>query len=483
MPSREGVGYLLRNHEWTHFVGIGGAGMSGLAKILLALGHPVSGSDLKKSKVTDRLEKAGAIIAEGHSAQNLQREVGLVVVSTAIPNDNPEITAAQSKGIPVIQRAELLARLMQRQKAIAVAGAHGKTTTTSMVALVLDKNGLDPTVIVGGELNDIGGNARLGHGQYLVAEADESDKSFLMLSPYIAVITNIENDHLDNYGTFTKIVESFKDFIEKVSPEGFVVACIDDPELKRMAKDGRHKFITYGLSGSPDYSAKKIKISGLGSTAEIYYRKEKLGVLKLEVPGRHNVSNALAAIAIGYELGLPFSDIAAALSSFRGVDRRFQILGIPNNIKVVDDYGHHPTEIRVTLAAAKASNPRRLIIAFQPHRYSRTKLLADEFGPAFQEADIAIITNIYAAGEAPLEGISGETIAREAKKYCPHVEYIPGLEEAVQYILEVCAPGDLVLTMGAGDIYQAGEVLVEHLTVKDEITLSASSTARGGKIG
>ncbi|MEW6662255.1 MAG: UDP-N-acetylmuramate--L-alanine ligase [Bacillota bacterium] len=476
---------MTEDREWTHFVGIGGAGMSGLAKILLALGYPVSGSDLKKSKVTDRLERAGALIVEGHSPQNLRSEVDLVVVSTAIPKENPEMMEAQAKGIPVIQRAELLARLMKRQKAIAVAGAHGKTTTTSMIAMVLDKNGLDPTVIVGGELNDIGGNARLGHGRYLVAEADESDKSFLKLCPYIAVITNIENDHLDNYGTFANIVGSFEEFIEKVPEEGFVVACTDDPELKRIAKDGRRKFITYGLNGSPDYSAKKLKIRGLGSTAEVYYRKERLGILKLGVPGKHNVSNALAAVAVGHELGLPFDDIATALATFRGVDRRFQILGISDGIQVVDDYGHHPTEIRATLAAAKATNPRRLIVAFQPHRYSRTKLLAKEFGPAFQDADLAIITDIYAAGEAPIEGISGETIAREAASFCPHVEYIPGLEEVVQYLLRVCEPGDLVLTMGAGNIYQAGEVLVEHLTARNEIsiTLPASSMARGGKIG
>jgi len=476
---------LTEGHEWTHFVGIGGAGMSGLAKILLALGYPVSGSDLKKSKVTDRLERAGAIIVEGHSAENLRGEVNLVVVSSAIPKDNPEMMAAQAKGIPVIQRAELLARLMKRQRAIAVAGAHGKTTTTSMIAMVLDKNGLDPTVIVGGELNDIGGNARLGHGRYLVAEADESDKSFLKLYPYIAVITNIENDHLDHYGTFANIVESFEEFIEKVPEEGFVVACTDDPELKRISKEGRRKFITYGLSGGPDYSAKKVKIRGIGSAAEVYFRKEKLGILKLTVPGKHNVSNALAAVAVGHELGLPFEDIAAALTTFRGVDRRFQILGISDGIQVVDDYGHHPTEVRVTLAAAKATNPRRLIVVFQPHRYSRTKFLATEFGPAFQEADLAIITGIYAAGEAPIEGISGEVIAKEAANYCPHVEYIPCLEEVVLYLLRECKPGDLVLTMGAGNIHQAGEALVEHLTAKNEvtITLPAGSMAGGGKIG
>ncbi|KKM12272.1 UDP-N-acetylmuramate--alanine ligase [Clostridiales bacterium PH28_bin88] len=459
---------MVADHkEWTYFVGIGGAGMSGLAKILLELGHRVSGSDLKKSKVTERLAGMGATIFLGHAAHNLEPGVELVVVSSAIPKENPEVVEAKARGVPVIQRADLLARLMQRQRAIAIAGAHGKTTTTSMISLMLDKNGMDPTVVIGGELNDIGGNAKLGHGRYLVAEADESDKSFLKLFPFVAVVTNIENDHLDNYGSVANIIAAFEEFIHKVPEEGFVVLCSDDPELYRISQDGRKKYITYGLEGQTDYTAREIHLEGLTSRSEIFFRGARLGQLSLNVPGKHNVLNALAAIAVGHQLGISFEGIAASLAGFQGVERRFQIIGKAAGVRVVDDYGHHPTEIQATLRAARCTHPSRLVVVFQPHRYTRTQLLHEQFGPAFAHADITVIDAIYGAGEPPIPGVTAELIANAARTYCPQVYFMPGANAIMDYLIANCRPGDLVITMGAGNIWEIGREFLKRLEMQD----------------
>jgi len=396
--------------DWVHFIGIGGAGMSGIAKVLLDLGYKISGSDLNVTETTKRLGKNGATVFTGHKASNVQKGIDVVVVSSAIPEDNDEVKKAQEFNIPVIQRAEMLAKLMENQKAICVAGAHGKTTTTSMIALVLEKNNLDPTVVVGGELNDIGGNAKLGRGEYLVAEADESDGSFLKLLPWATVVTNIEDDHLDHYGTLENIVEAFRQFINLGSPQGFSILCIDNTFVKKLADQIPGKLITYGIQENAQYTAKDIVYEGLLTKAKIYFNDNLLGTLELNVPGKHNISNALAAISIGHQLGIDFQDIKEALKGFKGVQRRFQLIGKVNNVQVVDDYAHHPTEIKATLEAARNSHSGRLIAVFQPHRYTRTKFLAKEFAASFKAADKVILAEIYSAGEKPIPGVSTENI-------------------------------------------------------------------------
>jgi len=392
--------------DWVHFIGIGGAGMSGIAKVLLDLGYKISGSDLNVTETTKRLGKNGATVFTGHKASNVQKGIDVVVVSSAIPEDNDEVKKAQEFNIPVIQRAEMLAKLMENQKAICVAGAHGKTTTTSMIALVLEKNNLDPTVVVGGELNDIGGNAKLGRGEYLVAEADESDGSFLKLLPWATVVTNIEDDHLDHYGTLENIVEAFRQFINLGSPQGFSILCIDNTFVKKLADQIPGKLITYGIQENAQYTAKDIVYEGLLTKAKIYFNDNLLGTLELNVPGKHNISNALAAISIGHQLGIDFQDIKEALKGFKGVQRRFQLIGKVNNVQVVDDYAHHPTEIKATLEAARNSHSGRLIAVFQPHSYTRTKFLAKEFAASFKAADKVILAEIYSAGEKPIPGVS-----------------------------------------------------------------------------
>lgn len=447
-----------------HFIGIGGAGMSGIAKVLLELGYCISGSDLNESETTKRLQNMGATIYFGHHSENISSEIDAVVVSTAIPKYNAEVVKAQELGIRIVKRAEMLAVLMNRQKGIAVAGAHGKTTTSSMISLMLEKNGFDPTVVVGGEINDIGGNAKLGQGEYLVAEADESDGSFLCLSPFISVVTNIEDDHLDYYKTRENIEKAFQEFIAKTNSQGFSLLCLDDPILRRLTsfwKD-KQKIITYGFSEDADFKARDLHLGGLTTGATIVRGNEVLGTLRLSVPGKHNLLNALAAVSVGISCGLSFTEIAQALKQFRGVQRRFQKIGDIQGALVFDDYAHHPTELKATLAAAKTLNPKRIIAVFQPHRYSRTYFLAHEFGSAFLDADFLIVNEIYAAGEKPIHGVNANLIVKEVRNQTQqHVEYIQEKDDIVKRLLEVIKPGDLVITLGAGNIWTIGFDLVK----------------------
>ncbi len=439
--------------------------MSSIAKVLLDMGYTVSGSDAQKSAVTTKLEQAGATVHIGHNYENIG-DTQAVVVSTAIPDNNPEVKAARDHKIPIYHRADMLAFLMSKQQGIAVAGAHGKTTTTSMIALMLEKSGMDPTVIIGGELESIGGSAKLGKGRYLVAEADESDGSFLKLSPQIAVVTNIENDHMDYYKTMDNILRTFDQFLHKLDlKEGLAVLCFDNAYVRDIASNIGRRYVSYALEHEADYTARNIKSDGPVTTFEVYHGGEPLGTAKICVPGLHNVTNALAAVAVGMEVGLNFSQIAEGLSMFQGAKRRFQSKGRVNGIWVVDDYAHHPTEIATTLKGARQTEPKRLICVFQPHRYTRTKFLCKEFGGAFTPADMLILTDIYSAGEQPIPGISGETIKDEVERQTSQrVTYIPDKDKIARYLAEIAEPGDLIMTMGAGNIYQAGEELVEKLT-------------------
>lgn len=449
-----------------HFVGIGGAGMSGIAKVLLELGYPVSGSDLHLSETTKRLEKMGARIFLGHHDENLDHQVGTVVVSSAIPKHNNEVVKAQVLDIPVIQRAQMLAMLMNRQKGIAVAGAHGKTTTSSMISLVFEKNEMDPTVVVGGELNDIGGNAKLGQGEYLVAEADESDGSFLKLHSHITVVTNIEDDHLDYYGTKENIIKAFCEFILATDSEGFTVMCLDDPVIQGILPliKAEKKVITYGFTSNADFCALNVRLNGLYTKADVYNRGKLLGELRLSIPGKHNVLNALATVAVSINCGLSFSAVANSLQTFHGVQRRFQDIGECSGIHIIDDYAHHPTELKATLAAARTLNPERIVAVFQPHRYTRTHLLAREFGEAFRDADILILDEIYAAGESPIPGVNTGLIVEQIKEQTGQpVEYIPGRAEIEERLFGLIQPGDLVITMGAGNIWSVGTDLLQRL--------------------
>jgi len=452
--------------RWVHLIGIGGAGMSGLARILLELGWRVSGSDLKLSPVTDRLVSLGATVFRGHAAEHVG-SCDLVVVSSAIKPDNPELAAARARGIPVRHRGEMLAELMRLRKGIAVAGAHGKTTTTAMLALVLTANGYDPTVLVGGEVPALGGNARLGRGEYMVAEADESDGSFLLLNPHVAVVTNIENDHLDYYQNLANIVEAFGRFVQGVNPDGAVVLCADDANVRKILPGIRARTVTFGLvTCDADYTLREWSLNGAGATGEVFYRGRSLGTVRLSVPGRHNLANALAVIAVGRLLGLELPAMAGPLADFRGAGRRFQLLGEVRGVRVVDDYAHHPTEIRATLAAARTTGCSRIICAFQPHRYTRTRLLAEEFGPAFSDADVVVISDVYGAGEPPIEGVTGELIAGSVRRFKPNVVYLPRLEDVSSYLAGIAQPGDLIITMGAGNIWEAGVVLVRQLEAR-----------------
>lgn len=451
-----------------HFVGIGGAGMSAIAKILLQLGCQVSGSDIKLSPITKKLEAMGAIVCEGHQSSNVEG-ADIVVISTAINQTNPELVAAKGLGITILHRAEVLAEIMRPRHSIAVAGAHGKTTTTSMIALVLEYNQLDPTVIVGGELSYIGGNAKLGQSDFLVAEADESDGSFLKLYPKTVVITNIEDDHLDHYGTLENIMLAFKEFAGKVADNGIVVCCTDDPNVRQLIEElPNQSYITYGINEQADYTAKNIRVQGTNTEVEVYYHDQLLGKLELQVPGMHNLVNALAAVVVGRQAGIEYTAIASALSEFRGVSRRFQTMGDVLGVRIVDDYAHHPTEINATLNAARSAGFQRVVAVFQPHRYSRTKFLYKEFGKAFGPADEIIINDIYAACEQPIEGVSANLIVDEIEKNVGRpVHYIPTLEDTVEYLAEHVQPGDIVLTMGAGNVWTVGTKLNEQLMMKE----------------
>jgi len=457
-----------------HFVGIGGIGMSGIAEVLLNLGYKVSGSDLKSSPVTQRLAGLGAFVFEGHRAENIAG-AEVVVTSSAISAENPEVSEAHTLHIPVIQRAEMLAELMRLKYGIAIAGMHGKTTTTSMVAAVLAAGGLDPTVVVGGRVDAMGSNARLGKSQYLVAEADESDRSFLKLSPILSVVTNIDREHMDCYRNMRDVKKTFLDFMDRVPFYGMIVACNDDQLLRRLLPEVQRRTVTYGTKRGSDFliringaKPEAAKDSGPLSRFRVTYRKNDLGEFTLHVPGVHNVLNATAAIAVGVGLDIDLEAIRTALDQFRGVDRRFQLRGRAAGISVIDDYGHHPTEIRATLAAARQCGFRRIHVIFQPHRYTRTRDLMEEFTSAFDDADSVFVLDIYAANEQPIEGITGEFLARRIReKTLKNGRYVNSPAEAVDAATAVAEDGDMILTLGAGSVSQFGPLILEKLKERE----------------
>ncbi len=466
---------MLGKTRRIHFIGIGGIGMSGIAELLANLGYAVSGSDAKRSSVTDRLETLGVKVAAGHAAANVG-DADVVVYSSAVRPDNPEVADARARRIPVIARAEMLAELMRLRFGIAVAGAHGKTSTTSMIALVLERAGLDPTAVIGGRLSAFGSNARLGRGAYMVAEADESDRSFLKLSPSVAVITNIDREHMDAYGSFGDLQQAFIDFANKVPFYGAVVACADDAELCAVLPKVQRRVISYGINETagaqhPIIFGDDVRLEGYGARCIVEKHDRRsgsgpvtLGALTLRVPGRHSVRNALAAVAVGLELDVPFDKIASALAEFRGAERRFEHRGVVNNITVVDDYGHHPTEIAAVLAAAKAAKPSRIVVAFQPHRYTRTRDLMVEFGAALADADEVLLTDIYAASEDPIPGITIDALAAvvDNTRSTP-VHVVPHLSDMPGRIADVARPGDVVITLGAGSISTLAGAVIDEL--------------------
>jgi UDP-N-acetylmuramate--alanine ligase len=446
-----------------HFVGIGGIGMSGIAEVLLNLGYHISGSDIKETEVTRRLQTLGCEIFYGHRKENV-KEADVVVVSSAIRQGNPEVEVAEQRLIPVIPRAEMLAELMRMKVGIAIAGTHGKTTTTSLIATVLAAGGLDPTVVIGGRLNSIGSNARLGQGEFLVAEADESDGSFLKLMPTIAVVTNIDPEHLDYYSGIEEIKETFLSFINKIPFFGLAVLCLDHPNIQNLLPRLKKRFTTYGLTTQADFQAKEIVFEGLSTTFDVLHQRREVGRLRIQMPGLHNVFNALATVATAFELDIPFRIVQETLRDFSGIQRRFQIKGERKGILIVDDYGHHPVEIIATLKAARTGWERRIVAIFQPHRYTRTKALFHDFLTAFYDADILILTDIYPAGEDRIEGVEARALFEGLREYGhKDVIYLADKKEIIEHLLRIIAPGDLVITLGAGDIWQVSEELVNRL--------------------
>src|SRR5512136_723265 len=446
-----------------HFVGIGGIGMSGIAEVLLNLGYQVSGSDTKETEVTRRLQSLGAKVSYGHRRENL-KEADVVVVSSAIRNDNPEVEVAEQRLIPVIPRAEMLAELMRMKVGIAIAGTHGKTTTTSLIATVLAAGGLDPTVVIGGRLNSIGSNARLGQGEFLVAEADESDGSFVKLMPTIAVVTNIDADHLDYYSSIDEIKEAFLGFLDKLPFFGLAVLCLDHPNVQSLIPRLKKRFTTYGLTTQADYQAKEIVFDEFSTTFDVLHQRKEVGRLRLQMPGLHNVYNALATVATAFEFDIPFRVIQESLGDFKGIQRRFQIKGEKKGILVVDDYGHHPVEIMATLKAARSGWERRIVAVFQPHRYTRTQALFHEFLTAFNDANVLILTDIYPAGEDRIEGVESKGLFEGIREYGhKDVTYIPNKKEITDHLVGILKPGDMVITLGAGDIWQVSDELVGRL--------------------
>ncbi len=460
---------MFRKTQQIHLVGIGGSGMSGIAEVLLTLGYKVTGSDLQASDPTRRLEELGGRIFFGHQESNVG-EAQVVVISSAVSAQNPEVMAAKAKQIPVIPRAEMLAELMRLKFGVAIAGAHGKTTTTSMVANVLAQGGLDPTMVIGGKVNALGSHARLGRGDLLVAEADESDGSFLRLSPIIAAVTNLDREHLEYYGSMERINECFLEFINKVPFYGLSVLCADDDRLRALFPKIVKRYQTYGISEPdgvrPDFFATDISLNQWGAEFRAQFRGRNLGPFRLAMPGRHNVSNALVAIAIGVELDVPVDLIRKALAAYTGVERRFHLRGEVNGIMVVDDYGHHPTEIKAVLSAAKEGwGGRRLVVVFQPHRYTRTCDLLEDFAKAFAQSDVLFLTEIYAAGEQPIPGVSGAKLAEIVRAAGhPSVTFVEQKDQLVEQVLPHLKSGDLVITLGAGDIWKTGPGLLARLT-------------------
>jgi UDP-N-acetylmuramate--alanine ligase len=452
----------FRNFQRIHLVGIGGIGMSGIAEVLLTLGYSVSGSDTKPSTITERLQNLGATIYEGHKASNADG-AHVVVTSSAVKQDNPEVVEAHKKKIPVIPRAEMLAELMRLKYGIAVAGAHGKTTTTSMVASVMNAAHLDPTFVIGGKVNQAGTTARLGKGEYFVVEADESDRSFLMLAPVVAVVTTIDREHLDQYSSLEDIQDAFIQFVNRVPFHGAAILCLDEPNVQAIIPHVKRPIITYGTSSQADLVISDVKLEGLGSEFRLTYKGDDLGLFKLlHPPGIHNVRNAAAAAAVALYLNVPADLIREGLEKFTGVSRRFDIKGVVNDVVVIDDYGHHPVEIRATLDAARGCKFNRLLVLFQPHRYSRTQHLWNDFSRAFNQADILVLTDIYAASEAPIPGVTSEALAgaiREAGH--KNVHYFRSMQESIEFLLKEARAGDAVLTIGAGNVSRAsGELMV-----------------------
>jgi len=458
---------MFRKTQHIHLVGIGGAGMSGIAEVLLTMGYKVTGSDLQASETTRRLEELGGNIFFGHQESNVG-EAQVVVISSAVASTNPEVAAAKARQIPVILRAEMLAELMRLKFGVAIAGAHGKTTTTSMVANVLAQGGLDPTMVIGGKVHALGSHARLGRGDLLVAEADESDGSFLRLCPTIVAVTNLDREHLDHYGSMERINESFLEFINKIPFYGLAVLCADDERLSALFPKIVKRYQSYGLHGQgvvvPDFKATDINFRQWSAEFRTYFRGKNLGPFRLAVPGVHNVSNALVAIAIGIELEIPVDLIRKGLATFTGVERRFHLRGEAGGIMVVDDYGHHPTEVKATLAAAKQGWDRRLVVLFQPHRYTRTRDCLEDFAHAFDQADHVFVTEVYAAGELPISGVSGAKLVEMINAAGhPAVTFIEQKETMPDQVLPHLKPGDLVVTLGAGDIWKAGNGILDRL--------------------
>jgi len=454
---------VFKKIQRLHFVGIGGSGMSGIAEVLLTLGYRVSGSDLAASEATRRLESLGGTIFIGHRAAHVEG-AQVVVISSAVAPSNVEVVAARERMIPVIPRAEMLAELMRLKYGIAVAGAHGKTTTTSMIATVLAHGGLDPTAVIGGKLNRFGGPAKLGQGEFLVAEADESDGSFLKLSPTIAVVTNIDREHLDHYGDLDRIKQAFLDFMNKVPFYGTVILCLDEPHLQALLPRIEKRSRTYGRTSHADLTAREIAFGPKGTRFAAVLNGTDLGRFSLSAPGGHNVSNAMAAILVGLELDLPVEAIRDGLAQFSGVERRFQIRGEAGGVIVVDDYGHHPTEIRATLAGAKEGWGCRVVVVFQPHRYTRTRDLFVDFCTAFYQADVLVVTDIYPAGEAPIAGVTAQALAAAIREHGHRdATYAESREAAVERVAKAARPGDMVITLGAGDVWKVGAALLERL--------------------
>jgi UDP-N-acetylmuramate--alanine ligase len=447
---------MFRESQNIHLVGIGGSGMSGIAEVLINLGHKVSGSDLKKTDAIEHLKSIGAIIFIGHKAANI-KDLDVVVTSTAISKSNPEVVAALKKQIPVISRVEMLVELARLKYAVTIAGTHGKTTTTSLISLILDEGGFDPTIIIGGMLKNFMASARLGKGDFIVAEADESDGSFLKLSPVITVITNIDNDHLDYYASMENLKNAFIKHINSVPFYGVAVICSDNEIIKKIMSKITKKYVTYGFIGKPDIKAFNIKVQKECVSFDVIYKNKKIGNVCIKTPGRHNILNSLAAIGVGLRLNIPFSLITKAISKFDGVGRRLEIKGEKCGIMVIDDYGHHPTEIVVTIKAVKDFYPgRRLVVLFQPYRYTRTQNLFKEFGKSFSDADIVKVLDIYPAGEKPIKGVSSNLILKSLKKNKSNAEHFLDLKT----FLSILSEGDIVLTLGAGDVWKKGEELL-----------------------
>ncbi|MFH0899622.1 MAG: UDP-N-acetylmuramate--L-alanine ligase [Pseudomonadota bacterium] len=445
-----------------HFVGIGGMGMCGIAEVLLNLGYRVTGSDVRETEITRHLQESGGSIAFGHRAENVGN-ADVVVISSAIKGYNPEIEVARARGIPVIPRAEMLGELMRMKYSVAVAGSHGKTTTTTMISHLLLAAGLDPTAVIGGRVNSLGlANARLGQGEYLVAEADESDGSFLRLAPTLAVVTNIDAEHLDHYGTHENIKKAFVDFINRVPFYGLAVLCLDHPHVQAILPQVQKRFVTYGEAPQADWRCRDICFDGLRTTMVVWRRDTELGRVTLGMPGRHNALNALAAFAVADFLGIPFATSKEALASFQGVQRRFTVRGEHDGIMVVDDFGHHPSEVRATLAGARTGFPgRRIVAAFQPHRHSRTRDQFEEFSRSFYDADSVVICDVFAAGEQPIAGIDAGKLVQAIRQHGHRdVSYVPGREDIAPHLRDRARAGDIVITLGAGDIQLCcGELL------------------------